>query len=180
MSGPRRTPVTITFLEMTRKPDGPRVPLPMGAPVSLMRAVRPPLRYFLYLYDMVGDRHHWTDRHEDDPDALRAFLHDDDVSLFSLMWDGWPGGIVLLDWRADGVCDLGYFGLAAELHGRGLGRWLLDEAVRMGWAREGVAKMTVNTNTLDHPRALPLYQRAGFSPVRRVEKTRLIPQDGSA
>ena len=27
--------------------------------------------------------------------------------------------------------------------------------------------MTVNTNSLDHPRALPLYQKAGFVPVRR-------------
>jgi hypothetical protein len=31
--------------------------------------------------------------------------------------------------------------------------------------------MTVDTNTLDHPRALALYQRMGFVPVRREDKT---------
>jgi len=179
-AGGEEVAVTITHLEMDRRPEASPPPLPSGAPVSLMRAVRPPPRYFLYLYDLVGEAHHWTDRHADEPETVRALLQDDDVSLFSVIWDGWPGGLVLLDWREPGVCDLGYFGLAAELHGRGLGRWLLGAAVRMGWEREGVERMTVNTNSLDHPRALPLYQRAGFAPVRRVETTRLIPRDPRA
>ena len=34
--------------------------------------------------------------------------------------------------------------------------------------------MTVHTNTFDHPRALALYQRMGFVPVRREEKTRKL------
>ena len=37
--------------------------------------------------------------------------------------------------------------------------------------------MTVNTNTLDGPRALPLYQRMGFTPVRREETTRILKND---
>ena len=37
------------------------------------------------------------------------------------------------------------------------------------WPGTGRApgSVTVNTNSLDHPRALPLYQKAGFAPVRR-------------
>lgn len=174
MTRPREIPVTVTYLEMTRRPESPHAPLPMNAPVSLIRAVRPPVRYFLYLYDLVGERYDWTDRHRDDPEELRAFVQHDDVSLFSMLWDGWPAGIAMLDWREPGVCDLAYFGIADRLHGQGLGRWLLGEAVRMGWARERVEKLTVNTCTLDHPRALPMYQRAGFSPVRRVEIARTV------
>ena len=183
MSGDGRreeVPVTITFLEMDHRPEGPQPPLPSGVPISLMRAVDPPVRYFLYLYDFVGERFHWTDRHADDHEALREVLHDEAVSLFSVMWDGWPAGLVMLDWREEGACDLAYFGIAEALHGRGLGRWLLGAAVRMGWEREGVRRMTVNTCSLDHPRALPLYQRAGFEPVRRVETTRLIGRRASA
>ncbi|TYO88534.1 GNAT family N-acetyltransferase [Oceanicella actignis] len=164
----------VTWLEMTRRPSAPPAPLPMNAPVSLMRAVRPPVAYFLYLYDMVGAAYHWTDRHADSAEALRAWLHDDDVALFAMLHDGWPGGFFVLDWREAGRCELAYFGLAEQLHGRGLGKWLLGEAVRMGWDREGVEKMTVNTCSLDDPRALPLYQRAGFEPVRRTEATRII------
>ena len=44
----------------------------------------------------------------------------------------------------------------------------------MGWDRAGVTKMTLNTNTLDHPRALALYQRMGFVPVRRENKRRKL------
>jgi GNAT superfamily N-acetyltransferase len=168
--------VAITFLEMDHRPEGPPPPLPAAAPVSLMRAVRPPVKYFLYLYDLVGEAHHWTDRHADDPAALQEVLDDDDVSLFSMIYDGWPAGIVMLDWREQGVCDLSYFGISERLHGMGLGRWLIGAAVRMGWEREGVRKMSVNTCSLDHPRALPMYQRAGFEPVRRVETTRRIPR----
>lgn len=179
-TGGEEVPVTITFLEMERRPEGPAPPLPMGVPLSLMRAVAPPVRYFFYLYDLVGERYHWTDRHADDPAELEAVLHHEDVSLFSVIWDGWPAGIVMLDWREAGVCDLAYFGIADGLHGRGLGRWLLGAAVRMGWEREGVGRMTVNTCSLDHPRALPMYQRAGFAPVRRVETVRRIAVAGGA
>ena len=167
----------VTHLEMTRRPEGPFPPLPAGAPVLLTRSVAPPLRWFLHLYDSVGEGHEWTDRHEDDPEDLLAFLHDDDVALFAMMLDGWAGGFFLLDWRAPGVCDLGYFGLVPEAQGRGLGKWLLGEAIRMGWEMHGIARMTVNTNSLDHPRALPLYQRMGFRPVRREERTRILARD---
>jgi GNAT superfamily N-acetyltransferase len=166
---------TITYLEMTARPTGPIAPLPMNAPVCLMRAVEPPLRWFFHLYDGVGEQHDWTDRHRDDPADLLAFLHDPNVSLFCLMHDGWAGGLFMLDHRDPGVCDLAYFGIAPELLGRGYGKWLLGEAIQTGWDRDGTTRMTLNTNTLDHPRALPLYQRMGFVPVRREVHRRIGP-----
>lgn len=165
---------TVTFLEMTERPAGPFPPLPAGPAVSLIHAEKPPLRYFFHLYDSVGEAYEWVDRHGDDPEQLTAWLHSDDVALYTLMLDGWPGGFFVLDWREPGVCELAYFGLAPEATGRGLGLWLLGEAIWAAWDREGVAKMTVNTNSLDHPRALPNYQRLGFVPVRREERTRIL------
>lgn len=165
----------VTFLEMTARPKGPFARLPMNAPVSLIRAVAPPLRWFFHLYDGVGEHHAWTDRHHEDPAKVLAFLHDPNVSLFSLMHDGWPGGFFMLDHRKPGVCDLAYFGVAPQLLGRGYGKWLLGEAIQTGWDREGTTRMSVNTCTLDHARALPLYQRMGFSPVRRVVERRKRP-----
>lgn len=169
--------VAVTWLEMTARPEGPPPPLPMNAPVSLMRADKPPAAYFRYLYDLVGEEYEWTDRHADSPDELTAMLHHDDVALYSLIFDGWPAGLFLLDWRETAACDLAYFGLSGEVLGRGLGKWLLSEAVRTGWDRDGVERMTVNTCSLDHPRALPMYQRAGFSPVRRTEVQRVLTRD---
>ena len=89
----------------------------------------------------------------------------------------------LLDTREAGCCDLGYFGLVPEAIGRGLGRFLLETAVHAAWDLPGVERLTVNTCSLDHPRALPLYQRAGFVPVRREERSRIrraAPRPGDA
>jgi GNAT superfamily N-acetyltransferase len=169
--------VAVTWLEMHGRPEGPFPPLPAGAPVYLIRAEHPPVDYFLYLYEHVGREFEWTDRLEDDPTALTAFLHDPSVSLFSMLYEGWPAGFFLLDWRQESVCDLAYFGLSGEVLGRGYGKWLLGEAVRIAWDRAGVERMTVNTCSLDHPRALPLYQRMGFEPVRRTEVERVLTRD---
>ncbi len=180
MKAGERVAVSINWLEMDRRPEGPFPHLPMEAPVSLMRAVAPPVAYFLFLYDLVGEDYEWTDRHDEDPEALRAFVQDGKVQIHTLMFDGWPGGFFMLDAREAGVCDLAYFGLAEAAMGRGLGKWLLGEAVRSAWAMPGVERVTVNTCSLDHQRALPMYQRAGFRPVRRTEVERVLTRDRAA
>jgi GNAT superfamily N-acetyltransferase len=112
--------------------------------------------------------------HAEREEDLAAWLADPATALCTLMRDGWPHGFFLLDHTEMPVCNLAYFGLVPEAVGRGLGRFLLESAVHMGWAIPGVERMTVNTNTLDHPRALGLYQRAGFVPVRRTEHERVL------
>jgi GNAT superfamily N-acetyltransferase len=160
--------VVVTYLEMTERPAAPVPPAPVGPQLALIRAHDPPEGYFLYLYRAVGERWGWTDWVEAGAEAREAFCRHPQVELYTLMTDGWPGGFFMLDLRAPGVCDLAYFGLVPEMIGRGLGRWLLATAVEMGWERPDVVKLTVNTCTLDHPRALGNYQRAGFEPVRQV------------
>jgi hypothetical protein len=43
----------------------------------------------------------------------------------------------------------------------------------MAWERP-IERMTVNTCSLDHPRALATYQKWGFAPVRREQHQRVI------
>ena len=52
--------------------------------------------------------------------------------------------------------------------GQRLGPYLLTKAVDIAWSREP-ERLTVNTCTLDHPKALPMYQRFGFQPIARKE-----------
>jgi hypothetical protein len=47
---------------------------------------------------------------------------------------------------------------------RGLGEWMLGQALTTAWSTTP-ARVIVSTNTLDHPAALPLYQKMGFEPV---------------
>jgi len=165
---------TITFLEMDERPEGGVPPMPYGPSLALLAAHEPPVDYFLYLYRAVGAAYEWTDWLNRSRDEQQAFLSDEHVELFTLMVNGWPGGFFVLDTRQRGVCDLSLFGLVPEAVGRGLSPWLLGSAIRIGWDRPDVRKLTVNTNTLDHPRALALYQKMGFVPVRRTEASRVL------
>ncbi len=163
---------TVTYLEMTRRPDRGIPPAPLVGGVTLMRAEEPTPEFFLFLYDMVGAEYDWTDRHQA-PEETAAFVTDANVELYVLYVKGGPAGFYQLDFREVGICDLSYFGLAPKLVGRGLGPWLLGGAIHSAWDR-GIENMTVNTCTLDHPAALGLYQRWGFQPVRREERSRAL------
>lgn len=172
-----RVDYVVTYLEMEARPAYPRPHLPAGAPSALIAAERPPLWWFLTLYDTVGAAYEWTDQRALPPADVEAFLADPDVGLYTLMRAGWPHGFFVLDGRVRGVTDLVYFGLVPQVIGQGLGRFLIQTAVHMAWDRPGTARVTVNTNSLDHPRALPLYQKAGFAPVRRETRTRVLTRD---
>ncbi|MBC6436938.1 MAG: GNAT family N-acetyltransferase [Rhodobacteraceae bacterium] len=169
---------TITYLEMTTRPVAAPVTLPPD--VQLERAINPPVWYFLALYDAVGRDYEWQDRFDQawaDPGTLQAFVRDPDVVIWTALKHGWPQGFFTLDWRQACTCDLAYFGLVPQAVGGGLGRPLLETAIVTGWSGAGVARMTVNTCTLDHPRALGLYQRVGFNPVRTETRTRHLTHD---
>jgi GNAT superfamily N-acetyltransferase len=155
-----------------------RPALPDG--VRLEQAVNPPIWFFLSMYDAVGRDYEWRDRFdqaETDPASLAGFVSDPLVEMWVAYATGWPQGFFMLDRREAGICDLAYFGLVPEAVGAGLGGKLLRTAIAMGWARGGVTKMTVNTCTLDHPRALGLYEKLGFVPVRSVDHTRVLHRD---
>ncbi len=172
-----RVEVTITYLRMEARPAYPRPHVPAGPASALIAAERPPVWYFLDLYDAVGRDYEWTDQHDTPADDVAAFLHDPAVTLYTLLRGGWPHGFFVLDGRAPATCDLAYFGLVPEAIGRGLGTFLIQTAVHAAWDRPGTMAVTVNTNSLDHPRALPLYQKAGFVPVRRATRQRVLVRD---
>lgn len=163
----------ITYLEMEHRPVPPPHP-PANAHIALIRAENPPAHYFEYLYGTVGAAYAWTDWFDAPPEDRESFVSDPNVALYTLLVDGWPGGFFMLDTREAGVCDLAYFGLMPQAVGRGLGRWFLGTAIQTGWDGVNVTRLTVNTCTLDNPRALPLYQQSGFKPVRRVTAARKV------
>jgi GNAT superfamily N-acetyltransferase len=172
--------VVITHLAMDARPRYPRPHLPPGPISALIGAERPPAWYFLSLYGIVGGAYEWTDQHLVPKSELEAFLHDPAVGLYTFVRAGWPHGFFVLDSRDPHRCDLAYFGLVPEAIGRGLGTFLIQTAAHMAWDRSGTRRVTVNTNSLDHPRALPLYQKAGFEPIRREAGSRVLTRDRPA
>ncbi len=168
---------TVTYLEMTARPQYPHPPLPANQPATLLRAVAPPAWYFLALYDAVGRDYAWEDAHQKPEEETQAWLDHDEVELFTLMSGGWPQGFFVYDLTEPGVCELALFGLVPQAIGKGLGTFLLRTAILDAWDKPGVERLTVNTCTLDHPRALQNYQRHGFVPVRREDHTRILQRD---
>ena len=159
-------PVTITYLEMAARGTLPRI-VPAGKHrLALLRAHPPTLNFYRYLYDAIGRDWFWTDRKMLSDDALTSIIRDEKVELFVLYADGSPAGAFELDRRTEGVIDLAYFGIMPEFIGQRFGPYLLAEALETAWSY-GPDKVTVNTCTLDHPKALPMYQRFGFEVVGR-------------
>jgi GNAT superfamily N-acetyltransferase len=167
----------VTWLEMTARPAGRPGPPPPG--FALVPAEMPPVWYFLSLYDAVGRDYAWEDIHAREHAEIQGWLTAGGMQLVTLMAKGWPQGFYLLDGSQPGVTDLAYFGLVPEAVGQGLGRWFLAVAIRAAWDIPGTQKITVNTCTLDHPRALAAYEAAGFQPVRHEDRTRTLtrPRD---
>ena len=160
---------TVTFLEMTAEPIL-RVQAPGPLKLMLTRAERPEVGFYRYLYDAVGGNLHWVDRKRLADAALAEIIHDPRVEVWVVYVNGQPGGYFEIDARpAPAHVELEYFGLIPAFHGRGLGKWLLAEAIRACWAKKP-QRVIVQTCTLDGPAALPLYQKLGFVPCGREEK----------
>jgi GNAT superfamily N-acetyltransferase len=164
----KRVPMTVTFLEMTAKPAALPPPMPKGK-IAFLRAEHPPVHFYRYLYDAIGGGYKWVDRKKKSDDEIAAIIHDPLVELFVLYVEGNPGGMAELDFRDPAGAQLAYFGLMPDYVGRRLGYFALYHSVMNCWTRP-IPKLLVNTCTLDHPRALPLYQRMGFAPYAREER----------
>lgn len=175
-AGERVAYVVIT-LEMRDRPVYPRPDLPAGHDSTIVAAQAPPPWYFLALYDAVGQQYEWVDQHRRPHNQLTAWLAEPGITLYTLLRAGWPHGFFMLDRSETRSCELVYFGLVPEAIGQGLGTFLLSTAVHTAWDHPETDVVTVQTCSLDHPRALPLYRKAGFVPVRRDARTRVLTGD---
>ncbi len=160
--------ITVTYLEMRSDPHN-HEPVPADH-IALLRAVEPPVSFYRYLYDAVGRQYVWVDRKRMSDDNLKSVIHDPEVEVYVLYRDGWPAGYSELDFRKFPEVELAYMGLMPEAVGRGLGKFLLTQSISIAWAREP-NRVIVQTCTLDHPGALPLYQRCGFVPYAQKQTT---------
>ena len=154
----------VTFLEMRGKRE-------LEIPPSGLRLAHinsPQVDAYRELFRLVGSKWLWFSRLVMDDNALAAIIQDPQVELFAIAGEqGTNVGMLELDFRKKGECELAFVGLTPELSGKGHGRWLLGEAVRLAWRKE-VSLVHVHTCSLDHPAALSAYRSAGFTPFKRA------------
>ena len=152
---------TITYLEMLARPAGRRVPAPLDK-LALMRAENCTVSFYRYLYNTVGEPWLWFERRLIDEAALAAQIHKPTIEIFVLYVRGVPAGFFELDTAAPRETKLCYFGLVPDFIGRRLGPYLLQAAIDHAWSSRPIDRLWLHTSTFDHPKALRVYQQAGF------------------
>ncbi|BCH28382.1 N-acetyltransferase [Mesorhizobium sp. L-8-10] len=154
----------VTYMEMISPPSLPPVEAPgAGVRVARERLSRPA---YLDIYRAVGEAVQWDQRLRMDAATLDGLLAEPSNPVYVLRAEGRPVGLCeFADFGGDTV-ELVHFGLVPEAQGRGLGRYLLDGALRACWALSP-QRVWLHTDTNDHPRAVATYERAGFRPYLR-------------
>lgn len=154
----------VTYLEMHERPD---IDVPPST-LDLQPLPDPTPDRYRELFRLVGAPWLWFSRLILDDEKLNAIIGDPKVELFAVIdGNGRDVGMLELDFREPGQCELAFVGLVPDLSGLGHGRWLLTEAATRAW-RNGVTRVHVHTCSLDHPAALSAYRRAGFTPYKRA------------
>lgn len=158
-----RLPITVTHLEMTpadwtRRGQRPEID------VAIEQVLAPSAAFYRELYDRVGRPWLWYERRLLSDSDLATLLAEPGHELHVARHEGALVGYFEL---ADD--ELVFFGLTLAYIDRRIGPWLLDRAIERAFAR-GTARLVLNTNTIDHPRALDTYRKAGFRAVRTETK----------
>jgi len=164
---PGQVASVVTCLEMLSRPTPGSVGLPPR--VTLERMPNPGLESYRTLYRTVGSDWLWYSRLLMSDEELGAILGDARVEVFVLHEAGRDIGLLELDFRQRGECELAFLGLVSGATGRGLGRAVMNFAIRHAWSR-AIRRFWVHTCTFDSPAALAFYIRSGFRPYAfRVE-----------
>ncbi|SFO48536.1 Acetyltransferase (GNAT) family protein [Bradyrhizobium sp. Ghvi] len=153
----------VTHLEMTARPAHRADP---AGSWSLRKVDAPALTWYRDLFRRVGENWLWFSRARMSDAELAAIIHAAGIEVYALVVDGRDEGLLELDFREPGQCELVYFGVTGNLIGTGAARFLMNRALEIAWSRD-VRRVWVHTCTLDHPSALAFYQRSGFRAFRR-------------
>ncbi|MTI18982.1 GNAT family N-acetyltransferase [Rhodobacteraceae bacterium RKSG542] len=122
---------------------------------------------YLEMFRAVGSPWLWFGQLVKDRDALHAQLNAPETGLFYANRDGKRIGTLQLTFLENGEVEVMYFGLVPDAVGGGAGRWLMEQAIEIAFAREGTKCLMLHTCTGDSPQALGFYQKCGYKPYKR-------------
>ena len=155
--------VTVWYLEQTERAADTE-----PAEVAALHTEEVQVKQFQFnrcMYQLVGGPWQWTDKLEWSDEQWRDYAERDNLRTWAGWAEGSPAGYFELEKREDGTVDIAYFGLSPAFIGRGFGGAFLARALQEAW-NWNATRVTVNTCSLDHPRALENYRQRGFSVIR--------------
>lgn len=154
----------VTYLEMHEK--AALRPARQEAGWQLRKVESPDIEWYRSLYRRIGEDWLWFSRLLLSDEELNAILQDPGIDFHAFQVEGRDEGIIELDFRTKGECELAFFGISPALLGRGAGRWLMNHALTLAWSRP-LERLWLHTCSFDHPQALDFYRRSGFTAYRR-------------
>ena len=150
--------VRVSYLEQHSAPAA----VDREGPETIAEEKLSPAEY-LDLYHRVGGPVRWDARLKLSAEELAALLQGSGLQIYVLRDAGaQPIGFCEFDRQAFPDVELKNFGLIPEAQGRGLGPWLLSVALQEQW-RRAPQRIWLHTDTWDHPAALHVYEKAGFT-----------------
>jgi GNAT superfamily N-acetyltransferase len=151
----------VTCLEML----APQAKRPAASVPSLALELwrSPEVADYRALFRAVGENWMWVSRLAMEDEELKAILSDPLVEIYVLKDGDRRIGLLELDFRQEGECELAFFGLVSDAIGKGVGRFMMGHAIDTAWAKP-IRRFWVHTCHLDHPSAAHFYQRSGFRP----------------
>ena len=159
----------VTCLEMLAPPARKLVAFPHD--LTLQKADGADLDAYRGAFRAVGQDIMWFSRLIMPDEKLRDILTHPKIDSFVLKCGDATLGLLELNFDHNSDCELAFFGLVPTAIGAGLGRALMDEALRRAWSRNikhPIKRLWVHTCTFDAPQALPFYIRSGFAPYMRM------------
>jgi GNAT superfamily N-acetyltransferase len=123
-----------------------------------------------FLYQTVGEQWNWYERLVWSDQQWKSYVDDENLKTWVAYTGGTPAGFFELQRQEGSNVELAYFGLTPNFVGKGLGGYLLSQAISAAWAWEGTKRVWLHTCSLDHPGALHNYKARGME-VYKVEKS---------
>ena len=163
-------PVTVTFLEMHEPKE-----LPVSLPNTYFELLAKPVSVNTYrkYYYGVGEKHFWLDRMVMPDAELFEKINATNVDIFLFYVNEEVAGYIEFV-KEEKYVEILYFGLMPDFIGKGYGNYFLQWVIAKAWSYKP-NWIQLNTCTLDHPNALKMYKKAGFTQVRtEVHQRRIL------
>ena len=129
----------------------------------IIEKINPPdIEINKFFYKNVGKKHRWVDRLEWDNLKWISYLENEKVDTYVLKSnDNLVGYFEAIKNEQNNSTEIAYFGIIEEFIGKGIGAYLLSEAIKICFQKKS-KRIWVHTCTLDHKNALNNYLSRGM------------------
>lgn len=127
-----------------------------------------------FLYMTVGESCNWYLRRSWSWQQWQENIKQEMIETWVAHQGATPIGYFELEKQTDGSTKIAYFGLIPQFIGQGLGKALLEDAIKVSWSTTQ-QRISLHTCTLDHPSALPNYINRGFKIFKEEDFEDMIP-----